>query len=109
MSLSSLEREIVRGARIILKNRRVRLGDLLDGPTGNVTVGEGEVSIFIEEYGVTAVFFAECDKRKAAVTLLCQYDQCGPRDESGWGHAAERAIRVRTPAEQADAAWVKRR
>ena len=66
MSLRSLERAVVFEARIILKNRRVRLKDLLEWSSGKPTVGEGEVSIDIPKYGVTAVFPKACDKREAA-------------------------------------------
>ena len=64
MSLATLEREIVGEARVVLKNPKLRLKDLLEWSTGDIKTGEGEVTIRIGAgLNVNATFPAACDKR----------------------------------------------
>jgi len=63
MSVQGLERAIVAEARLVLKNPKVRLKDLMEWRTVEVKPHDGEVAIRLPNSGVWAAFPASCDKR----------------------------------------------
>ena len=63
MSVASLERAIVAGAREVLNNKELRVKDLMEWSTGEVKPQEGEVVIFVPALNVYVAVKAEHDKR----------------------------------------------
>ncbi len=63
MSLRSLESAIVSEARKIFNNQALRVKDLLEWTTGEITPHEGEVVAHLPKLGVNVAVKAEFDKR----------------------------------------------
>ena len=65
MSVSQLESVIWRECQRILENPKMRKKDLLEWSTGEVEPRDGEIAIYIDHLGITAVVQAQLDRRKA--------------------------------------------
>lgn len=63
MSMATLERAIIAGARTILKNSKLRVKDMQEWSTSEVTPQDGEIVVFVPDPGVYVAFKKECDKR----------------------------------------------
>lgn len=72
MSMATLERAIVASARVVLKNPKLRLKDLMEWRTAEIKPEKGEVVVYVKDPGVWVAVKKECDKRK-------------PMDSSGAG------------------------
>ena len=64
MSMATLERAILHGAREVLKNPKLRQKDIQEWSTGNIQAEDGEVVAWIPNPGVNVVVKKEYDKRK---------------------------------------------
>ena len=47
MTMRDLEREIVGELRIVAKNRNIRIKDILEWSTGDVTAGSFEIKVYL--------------------------------------------------------------
>ena len=65
MSIATLERAVVAGAREVLNNPKLRVKDLLEWSTSKVQPHDGEVVIFVPDLGTWAAFPKACDHRGA--------------------------------------------
>jgi hypothetical protein len=66
MSMATLERAILAGAKEILNNPRLRLKDMQEWSSGEIKPQAGEVTIKVPDPGVCVTVKKECDKRKSA-------------------------------------------
>lgn len=64
MSMATLERAILAGARIVLKNSKLRLKDIMEWRTAEIKPQNGEVVVHVTDPGVYVAVKTECDKRK---------------------------------------------
>lgn len=65
MSMATLERVILEGAKIIFKNSKLRLKDIQEWSSGEIKAHDGEVSVYVPYPGVYVAVKVEHDKRKA--------------------------------------------
>lgn len=65
MSMATLERAILAGARGVLENPKLRRKDIMEWSSGKVLPQPGEVVVRIPDPGVWVAVKNECDKRKA--------------------------------------------
>jgi hypothetical protein len=63
MSLKTLESAITVGARTVLNNRKLRVKDLMEWSTSEITAQDAEVVVFVPDPGVYVAVKAENDKR----------------------------------------------
>ena len=66
MSMATLERAILLGAKAALNNPKLKAKDILEWSTGKVKAEDGEVVIFVPDPGVNVCVKKEYDKRSAA-------------------------------------------
>lgn len=64
MSMATLERAILSGARIVLKNPKLRLRDIMEWSTGKFEPQDGEIVVNVSDPGAYVAVKKECDKRK---------------------------------------------
>ena len=64
MSIATLERAVLYGAKIAFNNPRLRLKDLREWSTGEIKPHEGEVVVRVPDPGVFVAVKTENDKRK---------------------------------------------
>lgn len=64
MSMQSLERAVLAGAKELFNNPKLRMKDLMEWSTGDVKAQPGEVAAYVKNPGVNVVIAAEHDKRK---------------------------------------------
>ncbi len=64
MSMATLEREIVREAQVILKNKKLRLKDIMEWSTGEIEEVKCEVIFSIPSLGVNVAVDKAMDKRE---------------------------------------------
>jgi hypothetical protein len=65
MSMATLERAVLAGAKDVLHNRGLRMKDIMEWSTGDITPQDGEVCVRVPDPGVNVCVKIECDKRKA--------------------------------------------
>ena len=63
MSMATLERAILAGARLVLKNPKLRQKDILEWSTGRCKPEDGEVEVRVDDPGVWVCVLKEHDKR----------------------------------------------
>lgn len=63
MSIATLERAILVGARALLRNPKLRMKDVLEWRTGVIDPQAGEVVAFVTDPGVYVAVKVEQDKR----------------------------------------------
>ena len=63
MSMASLERAILAGARAALKNPKLKLKDIMEWSTSPLTAHEGEIVVCVDDPGVQVAVKREHDKR----------------------------------------------
>lgn len=63
MSFATLERAVLKEARIVLSNPKLRQKDIIEWSSGRVDAGLDEVAVRLPELGVAVVVLKECDKR----------------------------------------------
>ena len=66
MSLATLERAVLAGAKEVFNNSRLHLKDIQEWSTGEINPHEGEVVAFVPDPGVNVAVKLEHDKRKRA-------------------------------------------
>jgi len=64
MSMATLERAVLAGARVVLNNPKLKLKDILEWSTGEVKTADGEVTVHVPDPGVNVSVKKENDKRK---------------------------------------------
>lgn len=64
MSMATLERAVLAGAKIVFNNPKLRMKDILEWSTGKVKAEEGEVVARVDDPGVYVAISKEHDKRK---------------------------------------------
>ena len=64
MSLRTLETAILRGARVVLNNRKLRHKDILEWSTSLVEARDGEITIEVPDPSVYVAVKKECDHRR---------------------------------------------
>lgn len=65
MSMATLERAILAGAKTVFNNPKLRLKDIQEWSSGEIKPHDGEVSVRVPDPGVYVAVKTECDKRKA--------------------------------------------
>jgi len=65
MSLATLERAILAGARVVFKNPKLRLKDIQEWQTTEIEAYTGEVVAHVKDPGVYVAIKVEMDKRKS--------------------------------------------
>jgi len=65
MSMATLERAILHGARVFFNNPKLRHKDIREWSTGAVGKNSDEVQAYIADLGVNVAVSKECDKRKS--------------------------------------------
>ena len=65
MSIVTLERVILKNARILFFNSKLRMKDIQEWSGGEITPHDGEVVLFVPDPGVYVAVKTECDKRSA--------------------------------------------
>lgn len=63
MSMATLERAILAGAKEVLNNKKLRMKDIMEWSTGDLKPNDGEVCIMIPDLDVNVCVKVECDKR----------------------------------------------
>lgn len=63
MGMREVESAITKEARIVLKNPKLRLKDVLEWSTAIIREEPGEVTVFLPEYKVHIAVLKEHDKR----------------------------------------------
>lgn len=63
MSMATLERAILAGAKAVFKNPKLRLKDIQEWPSGEIDAHDGEVSAYVPDPGVYVAVKVEYDKR----------------------------------------------
>lgn len=63
MSLRALESAITQEARELLRNKGLRVKDLMEWSTGQLSAQEGEVTVHLPRNGVWIAVKRECDRR----------------------------------------------
>jgi len=66
MSMATLERAVLAGARVVLNNRKLKKADIQEWSTGEIEPHDGEVVVRVPDPGVFVAVKKENDKRKAA-------------------------------------------
>ncbi len=66
MSMATLERAVLAGAKVAFNNPRLRMKDLREWSTGEVKPHDGEVVAHVEDPGVNVAVLIAHDKRKVA-------------------------------------------
>lgn len=64
MSMATLERAVLAGAKVTFNNPKLKMKDILEWSTGQVTPQDGEVVARVEDPGVYVAIQKEMDKRK---------------------------------------------
>lgn len=64
MSMATLERAVLAGAKITFNNPKLRMKDILEWSTGTVKAEAGEVVARVDDPGVNVAIKKEMDKRK---------------------------------------------
>ena len=65
MSVATLEREILAQTKIAVKNPKLKMKDILEWSTGNVTPQDGEIAIRLDNPGCNVCILKINDKRAA--------------------------------------------
>lgn len=65
MSMATLERAVLAGARLVLENPKLKMKEILEWSTGSIKTEPGEITIRVPDPGVNVAVKKECDKRKA--------------------------------------------
>lgn len=63
MSMATLERAILAGAKLVFKNPKLRMKDILEWSTGRVEAQDGEVAAYVPDPGINVAIKKELDKR----------------------------------------------
>lgn len=66
MSMATLERAILAGARVVLKNPKLRKQDIIEWSTGRCKPEASEVEVRVDDPGVWVCVLKEHDKRGTA-------------------------------------------
>ncbi len=65
MSMATLERAILAGAKVLLNNPKLRIKDIQEWSSGDIVAQEGEVVIYVPDPGVHVAVKKTVDKRNA--------------------------------------------
>ena len=68
MSMATLERAVLAGARIVFNNPKLKMKDILEWSTAKIEPGEDEVTASVPDPGVNVTVLALLDKRKEKKT-----------------------------------------
>ena len=63
MSMATLERAVLAGAKTVLNNPRLKMKDILEWSTGDITPQDGEIVVHVPDPGVFVAVKKENDKR----------------------------------------------
>lgn len=63
MSMASLERAVLVGARIALNNPKLKMKEIMEWSTGTIEPHAGEVVVNVPDPGVNVAVLVEHDKR----------------------------------------------
>lgn len=64
MSMATLERAVLAGAKVTFNNPKLKMKDILEWSTGPVKAEDGEVVARVDDPGVNVAIMKELDKRK---------------------------------------------
>jgi len=64
MSLATLERAILAGAKEVLHNPKLKLKDIMEWSSGDIKAHDGEIVVNVPDHGVFVAVKAEMDKRQ---------------------------------------------
>jgi hypothetical protein len=64
MSMASLERAVLAGAKIVFNNPKLKKKDILEWSTSKIEAHDGEVVTYVPDPGVFVAVKKENDKRK---------------------------------------------
>lgn len=64
MSMATLERAILAGARVKLHNAKLKMKDIQEWSSSEIKPHEGEITLYIPDPGVFVAVKAENDKRE---------------------------------------------
>lgn len=63
MSMATLERAVLAGARIVFNNPKLKMKDVQEWSSGEIKAQEGEVVAYVPDPGVYAAILKTHDKR----------------------------------------------
>lgn len=66
MSMATLERAVLAGARVVLNNQKLKKADIQEWSTGEIEPHDGEVIVHVRDPGVYVAVKKEQGKRPAA-------------------------------------------
>lgn len=66
MSMATLERAVLAGAKVLFANPKLRKADIQEWSSGNIVPHLGEVAAYVPDPGVFVAIKTEHDKRKKA-------------------------------------------
>ncbi len=72
MSMATLERAVLAGAKLVFKNPKLRMKDIREWSSGELKPQDGEVSAYIPDPGVYATILIQHDKRNAPRAVACE-------------------------------------
>jgi hypothetical protein len=64
MSMATLERAVLAGAKVALNNPKLRLKDIMEWSSGDIKPHDGEIVVHVCDPGVFVAVKTESDKRK---------------------------------------------
>lgn len=64
MSMATLERAVLAGAKMAFKNPKLRMKDIMEWSSGTIDAHAGEVVLRVDDPGVFVAIKMELDKRK---------------------------------------------
>ncbi len=64
MSMATLERVILAGAKVVLNNPKLKMKDIQEWSTGGIEAQDGEIVVRVPDPGVYVAVKAESDKRE---------------------------------------------
>ena len=76
MSMATLERAVLAGAKDALNNRGLRMKDIMEWSTGEIREVKGEVRVWVPDPGAWVAVQEAYDKRKANIPI------CASRPET---------------------------
>lgn len=65
MSMTTLERAVLIGAKVVLNNQKLKMKDIQEWSTGNIHAQDGEIVVYVPDPGVWVAVNREKDNRKA--------------------------------------------
>ena len=77
MSMATMERAVLAGAKDVLNNRGLRMKNIMEWSTGEIREVRGEVRVWVANPGAWVAVKEKDDKRKASVKVIREAGEKG--------------------------------